>query len=223
MAGVSITVQGSFESFHPAERAIIRLKVGFEGPDKAKAYTSTARAASEIGEQLGSLYAPDHGPVTWWSSEQIRTWSQRPWNQDGKQLPLVHHAMVTFQAKFSDFARLGEWISDVAARPGVAIEQIEWALTERRRIEVTRQAREGAVGDAQAKAKAYADSLGLAKVRVIAIADQGMLGDRAGAHALAGGGMARAAYMSARGGPEISFVPEDIAVSARVDAMFEAE
>ena len=222
MAGVTITVQGSFDAFHPAERAIVHLGVGFEGPEKSQVHALTARAAAEVTETISALHVPDRGPVTWWSSDQLRVWAERPWNKDGKQLPLVHHAAISFQVKFSDFGRLGSWISDVSAAPGVTVARIDWALTEGRRTEFTRQARERAVRDAHDKAQAYADSLELGSVRAIAIADPGMLGNRAVAQGPTMGLSSRAAAMSGGGG-DVRFVPEDIEVSARVDAIFSAE
>ena len=53
--------------------------------------------------------------MTWWSSDQLPTWAQRPWNTEGKQLPLVHHAQVDVQAKFADFAALSRWITQAYA------------------------------------------------------------------------------------------------------------
>ncbi len=220
MAGVTITVQGSFDSFHPAERATVNVRVGFEGPDKTAVHTSTARASAEVADGVSTMYAPDQGPVTWWSSEQLRTWSERPWNKDGKQLPLVHHAVVSFQVKFSDFERLGSWVSDIGAAPGVTIDSIDWALTEARRVELIQLARERAVADAREKAQAYAASLGVGAVRPVAVADPGMLGNQIIAQNAAPTQFARAAAFSGGGRVDISFVPEHIKVSAVVDAIF---
>lgn len=223
VAGVTITVQGSFDAFHPAERATVHLRVGFEGPEKSKVHALTTRAAAEVSETISAVHAPDSGPVTWWSSDQLRVWAERPWNKDGKQLPLVHHAAISFQAKFSDFERLGSWISQVSASPGVSVDRIDWALTEARRLELTQQARDRAVRDARDKAQAYADSLQLGRVHVVALADPGMLGNRIEARGATTNLFSRGASASGAGGGDVNFLPEDIQVAARVEAIFTAE
>lgn len=76
--------------------------------------------------------------------------------------------------------------------------------------------------DAVAKASVFAQSIGLRSVTAIALADPGMLGDRAG------GGppapmLARAAMKAqdfGGGAPAIALKPEQIAVAAVVDARF---
>jgi hypothetical protein len=69
----------------------------------------------------------------------------------------------------------------------------------------------------------YAQSIGLGSVTAVAIADPGMLGDQ-----VRGGGAPEASFMRAKsvgaGGsePSLSLKPEDIEVSAVVDARFVA-
>ncbi|MEP6598869.1 MAG: SIMPL domain-containing protein [Actinomycetota bacterium] len=223
MSEVTITVRGSFDSFHPPERGTVHITVAFEAPQKDSAYQSATSTAAAIADRITPLFDRDRGPVTWWSSDQIRTWSSRPWNQEGKQLPLVHHAAVSYQVKFGELTRLNAWVSDVVTEPGVTIDRVEWALTEGRRVELTRLARDRAVHDARDKAQAYASSLGLAELRAVAVADAGMLGD----HPL--GRDQTAMALAARGsgapisGDELRLVPDDIVLSATVDARFVAQ
>ena len=81
--------------------------------------------------------------------KQLRTWSNRPWNKDGRQLPLVHHASVGIEVKFRDFAALTRWVGQhVANTEGFRVSHIEWALTSKRRTELRRQVRTRAVEDA---------------------------------------------------------------------------
>ena len=132
--------------------------------------------------------------MTWWSTRHVRTWSERPWNQDGKQLPLVHHASVGVEVKFRDFAELARWVGRHAEHTaGFSLDGVEWALTEKRQQELARQVRTRAVQDAAARAQEYADALGLGPVRPVALADAGMLSS--GLHPMAAG--AEAAFMRA--------------------------
>jgi uncharacterized protein YggE len=223
-AATVITVQGTYESFHPAERATVSVAVGFEGADRGDVVARTTQGTAALVAGIRGRHDPESGPVTWHATDRIRVWSQRPYNNKGEQKPVVHHALTTTRAKFRDFDELARWVERAAAYPGVRVDGIEWALTAQTRREVVAGVRTRAVEEARAKAQAYADALGLGAVRCVAVADPGMLGDHSSAQ-LAGGPAAYA--RAAHGGREepggLSFTPEDIAVSATVDARFVAE
>lgn len=226
MTETVITVQGQHSSFHPAERATVHLSIHFDGPRRGSVFDAVNAAAEDVRARVTVLHDAQKGPITWWSSDSVQVWGDRPWNQDGKQLPVVFHARINFTAKFGDFAALARFVEDLAGIDGVTISQLEWALTDTRRVAVTAEVRSRAVKDAVSKATVYAQSIGLGSVRAIAIADPGMLGDQVGASG--GGGMQFAASsrqfkaMDAGGTPELSLKPEDIEVSAVVDARFVA-
>jgi uncharacterized protein len=217
-----ITVRGTFSTFQAPERATVHATIAFAGPAMEPVYDRVARDLESLKATVTPLKTGDHGPVTWWSAEQLRTWSNRPWNKDGIQLPLVHHASVGVEVKFRDFASLSRWVgSHVANTQGFRISHIEWALTSKRRKELQRQARTRAVEDAVAKAQEYAEALGLGRIRPVAIADAGMLG---ASRPESGGGPAFMRVAAASGGEsDIELIPEDIEVSAAVDARFVGE
>ena len=220
MAEVVITVRGSFDAFHPAERGTVSLHVNFEGPAPDVVQAQVIAGGYAVSSRITPLVDPEHGPVTQWSSDQIRTWAHRPWNNEGQQLPLVHHARISFTAEFSDLNRLGPWVSDVALLDGVSVQGVEWGLTADRRTSLLEQARAAAVLDARDKANAYAVSLGLEDVRPVAIADVGLLGENP---SFTGEGPAGFARMSAAASsPELELVPKDVQLSAAVDARFSA-
>jgi len=218
-----ITVRGTFSTFQAPERGTVHATIAFEGPGMEPVYDRVARDLEAVKASVTPLKSGDHGPVTWWSAEQLRTWSNRPWNKDGIQLPPVHHASVGIEVKFRDFASLSRWVGNhVANTAGFRISHIEWALTSKRQKELQRQARTRAVEDAVVKAQEYAEALGLGGIRPIAIADAGMLG--ANLHPHSG---ERAGYMRSvgadGGAPDVELIPEDIEVSAAVDARFVGE
>ena len=215
--GPRITVRGSHTEYRRPERATVQVRVGLEGPAPAAVHAAATRAATALTEDLRDLHDGDRGPVTWWSSDQLRTWAHRPWNQDGKLLPLVHHAQVELQAKFSDFDRLSDWLGVAMGVDGVSLQGIDWTLTEARKRDLVEQVRVAAVRDARDRAQAYADALGLGPVRVVALADAGMLGE--GLAPTGGVGIASFAR-GAAGGGELAFTPQDVAVSTQVDAVF---
>jgi uncharacterized protein len=220
MADVEITVRGSHHAKAAPERANVRVRVVRDGPDPEQVIGDAATVAERVRSAVTGLHDAEAAPVVAWSSDRMQTWSSRPWNQDGVQLPLVHHAQLGFEVEFADFTALGRWLSDVAVLDGVVVDGVEWALTDEHRDSLLREVRAGAVADARTKAEVYAGALGLGRVSVLAVADAGMLGD--GIHPVGGhegAPIARAMAMSARA-PEVEFEPRPITVTAEVDARF---
>jgi hypothetical protein len=217
-----ITVRRAFSAFEPPERGTVHASIAYEGPAMEPVYDHVARDLEAVKTSVARLKNGDQGPVTWWSAEQLRTWSNRPWNKDGTQLPLVHHASVGVEVRFRDFAALSRWVGEhVANTEGFRISHVEWALTSKRRNDLAQKAQTRAVRDAATRAQQYADALGLGRVTPIAIADAGMLG--VGLHPDGGHGAAYLAGVTASGGgPDVELVPEDIEVSAAVDVRFAA-
>lgn len=225
MADTIITVQGEFSAWYPAERATVRASIQVDGPKRDSVFTSAVAASDSVRNSIEALFDKQAGPVTWWTSDSVRVWSDRPWNNEGKQLPLVYHAAVDFSAKFLDFDALSRWVEAAAAIEFVSIGSITWDLTDATRTSVTTEVRSRAVKDAVAKATVYAQSIGLGSVTAIALADPGMLGDPS-----TGGGapapMMRAAMsmqaLGGGGGPTLALKPEEIVVASIVDARFVA-
>ena len=215
-----ITVRGSFSAFQPPERGTVRASIAYEGPDMGTVYDRVAHDLGVVRASITRLQSVDPAPVTWWSAEQLRTWSQRPWHKDGKQLPMVHHASVGVEVKFRDFAVLSQWVGEhIGGTGGFSVGQVIWALTAARRDALIADARTRAVHDAAARAQQYADALELGAVRPVAIADAGMLGLQLHPEGGSGGTFVRAAASPAGGG-DVELLPEDIEVAATVDARF---
>lgn len=217
-----ITVRGSFSAFQPPERATVHATIGYEGPEMEPVYDHVARDLEAVKASVDRLKTGEDAAVTWWSAEQLRTWSTRPWHKDGKQLPLVHHANVGIEVKFRDFTALSRWIGEhVVNTEGFSVSQVRWALTSKRRDEWFKQVRIRAVQDAASRAQLYADALSLGKVGVVAIADAGMLGTSLQPER--GHGVEYLDAVPSSGGGDVELVPEDIEVSAAVDARFVVE
>ena len=212
-----ITVRGSFSAFERPERGTVHATIAYEGPVMEPVYGRVARDLDAVKASIAPMDDKDNGAVTWWSADQLRTWSNRPWHKDGKQLPLIHHASVGLEVKFRDFSALSRWVGEhVANTEGFRVAHVEWALTAKRREALEKEVRTRAVRDAVTRAQAYADALGLGQVRPVAIADAGMLGTRTESGP-------STAYMRAAavgGAPDVELVPEQIEVSAEVDARF---
>jgi uncharacterized protein YggE len=184
-------------------------------------YDRVARDLEVVKESVIRLKDGDQGAVTWWSAQQLRTWSHRPCNDDGEQLPLVYHATVGVDVKFRDFTALSQWVGQhVVDTDGFTVSHVNWALTSKRRDELFKEVRTLAVRDAAARAQLYADALGLGMVSPRALADAGMLGAELHPEHGSAIGYLRAEAAPPGGGPDVKLVPEDIKVSAAVDARF---
>lgn len=219
-----ISVQGEHRAWYPAERATVRASVHAFGPKRDAVLQRSMTAADAIRGKLEPLFDKSAGPVTWWASDRVSVWSERPWNNEGKQLPLVYHSAIDFTAKFKDFGALSSWIEEVAALDDVTVSSLTWDLTEATRTSANTEVRSRAVQDAVAKAAVFAQAVGLGSVTATAIADPGMLGDQG-----AGGGgfmpaprMMKASFDAAGSGPALQLKPEDIEVACVVDARFAA-
>jgi uncharacterized protein YggE len=220
-----ITVQGTHTAWFDAERATVHVSAAFDGPKRDEVFARATRAAADVTALIIPLHDEANGPVTWWSSDRVTVWSERPWNNEGKRLPLVFHATIGIQAKFSDFDALSRVIEQAALMDGVNVSDLDWDLTDDRRTAVIADVRRDAIADAVQKAATYASAAGLGSPAVIAVADPGMLGDGGN-----GGGIGPAPYermafkaqaMDAAGA-SLNLSPQQIQVSASVDVRFSA-
>jgi uncharacterized protein len=222
MTETVISVQGQHTAWYSAERATVVVSVATDGPERDTVFAAATASLDAVRETVTNLHDQTAGPITFWSADAVRVWSERPWNNEGKQLDPVHHAALDLTAKFKDFGALSTWLESIVSIPGVNVSSVAWTMTEASQTSAVTEVRSRAVKDAVAKASVYAQSIGLGSVTATAIADPGMLGD--GGSGGAGGGpeMLRMAKFGgaadAVGGLELK--PQRIEVSASVDARF---
>ena len=223
MSEVTITVRGEHELRVAPEEAVAHLSVRAEGPERGAVVERIAALAAPLREDLESRKAA--GTLTEWSSQRVSVWANRPWNNEGKQLALVHYASVEITATFTDFAALSWWISDVAERDGVQVDRVDWRLTPASAKAFEADVAAQAVLVAIDRATAYASAIGLSTVTPIEIADLGLL-TRAPDQPAPAPKMLRAMSMAAMdaggAGPAVELQPEDIVVTSAVEARFGA-
>ncbi|WP_396642676.1 SIMPL domain-containing protein [Microbacterium sp.] len=215
MSDVIITVRGEHETRIAPEEGVVHLSVRCDGPERGPVVERIAAIAAPLREELAARQAS--GEVSEWSSQRASVWAERPWNNEGKQLPLVHHASVEIVATFTDFAALSWWVSAVAEREGVQVGGVTWQLTTATRRTVEAEVAAHAVQTAVSRAGAYANAIGHASVTPLEIADIGLLGRP---EADPGPRMMRA--MATDASPSLDFQPQDITVTAGVEARFAA-
>lgn len=222
MSDVVITVRGEHETRTAPERAVAHLTVRAEGPERDVVVERMAALSEPVRDDLAGRKAD--GTVHDWTSQRLAVWSERPWNNDGRRLAPVHYATVDFTATFTDFAALSWWAGDIATLEGVQLGWIDWQLTPDTRASTERDVATEAVRVAVTRAEAYAAALGLERVTPLEIADVGLLSRHDHPETGPRPMMARAAFAadSAGAGPAVQLQPDDIVVSAAVEARFMA-
>lgn len=225
MSEVIITVRGEHETHVAPEEAVARLSVRTEGPERGQVVERIAALTSPLRDDLAARKLA--GGVADWSSQRVSLWANRPWNSEGTQLALVHYASVELTATFTDFAALSWWVSEVSEYDGVQIDGITWRLTPQSERLTEAAVAAQAVRVAVERATAYAAAIDLASVVPLEIADLGLLsrGEASGAAPAQGMlRMAKAAFSAdaAGAGPALEFQPDDIVITAAVEARFRA-
>ncbi len=217
MTDVTITVRGESHARVLPERAVAHVTATADGPERTAVIERVSALAEPLRGELAARAAT--GAVAEWSSQRLSVWADRPWNNEGRQLDLVHHAAVEFTATFVDPTDLSDWLNDIALTDGLQVGAIEWQLTPATRARLEREVATDAVAVAVDRAAAYAAAIGRHEVAPVEIADLGLLGSATAPAALRM--MAKAAAFDSAGAAVV-LRPEEIVVSAGVEARFTA-
>ena len=219
MSEIIVSVRGEHELRVAPERAVVRLTVSSDGPEREAVVERILALAEPLRTELASHESS--GAVAEWSSERVSIWSDRPWSAEGTQLALVHHGSIGMTAEFTDPGGASDWVAQIGLRDGVRVDGVEWTLTPASRAAHEKDAATAAVGVAVARATAYAAALGLSTVTPLEVADLGLLGNPEPSVPVMAKAM-RAFASDAASSPEFALRPADIVVSAAVEARFSA-
>ena len=218
MSEVTVTVRGEHEARVAPERATIRVGVRADGPERTAVVENVMRLAEPVRSSITDR--ADAGSVVEWTSKRLSVRAERPWSNDGKRLAPVYYASIDFTATFAEASDLSIWVSDISPWDGVEVGWVDWHLTTATRAQIERDVAAAAVGVAVTRAEAYAGALGLDEVTPLEIADVGLISSgqpSPGAPMLkARGGVAFAADAA----PSMEYEPEEIVISATVEARF---
>ncbi|GAA3916321.1 SIMPL domain-containing protein [Microbacterium invictum] len=221
MSEVIITVRGEHETRVAPEEAIATVSVRVDGAERGAVVERIAALSAPLRDDLAARKA--EGAVREWTSQRVAVWANRPWNDQGTQLPLVHYASVELTATFTDFAALSWWITSIAEKDGVQVDGVQWHLTPETAKATEAAVAASAVRVAVDRATAYAAAIGHSTVTPLEVADLGLLTQHQAATARPEMmRMTTAAFAAGAGGPALEFQPEDIVVSAAVEARFSA-
>ncbi|MGO2745041.1 SIMPL domain-containing protein [Microbacterium sp.] len=221
MSDVTITVRGENEARIAPERATIHITVRAEGHERSDVVERAMRLAEPV--RTSATEQSDAGAITEWTSERLAVRAERPWNDEGKQLAPVYYASIDFTATFTEASELSIWATEVSSWDGIEIGWVNWHLTPQTRADIEREVASSAVGVAVQRAQAYASALGLGTVTPVEIADTGIIsrGQPSSPQMMMARGAAFAASADSAG-PVMEYEPEDIVISATVEARFTA-
>lgn len=220
MSEVTVTVRGEHEARVAPERATIRVSVRTEGPERTAVVDAVMRLAEPVRTSI--TRRADAGTIVDWSSTRLSVRAERPWNTEGKRLAPVYYASVDLTATFTEASELSMWVSDVSAWDGVEMGWVDWHLTPETRSRVEREVAAAAVGVAVTRATAYASALGLANVTPREIADVGLISSGQPNPAAPMMMKARGGAFAADSAPAMEYEPDEIVVTATVEARFSA-
>lgn len=216
MSDVIITVRGEDEERRAPERATLHLSVRADAPARDEVVRRVLARSETVRERIAAASAA--GSILDWSSARLAVCVERPWGDGGVRHDPVHTAAVEFTATFADAGELSAWVSDASTLDDVEISEVHWHLTAQTRAALERDVAARAVGIAVARAKAYAEALGLHSVVPLEVADPGFLAPEGGPRPLRA--MRATAFDAA--GAAVSYRPDDIVVAAAVEARFAA-
>lgn len=217
MSDVTVTVRGEHEARVAPERATISVSVRAEGPERTAVVDHVMTLAEPVRTSI--TQRADAGGVVDWTSKRLSVRAERPWNNEGKRLAPVYYASIDFTATFVEASELSIWVSDISPWDGVEVGWVNWHLTPETSARIEREVAAQAVGVAVTRAETYAHALGRSEVAPLEIADVGLIssGQPSPAASML---KARGAAFAADSGPAMEYEPEDIVISATVEARF---
>lgn len=219
-----ITLTGSHRVDVRPERATLHVEIRCEGVDRVSVVSRARHLASELQVEIDAMRTGEAAPVTASTTGPVSVRSWVPTDHDGHPQERIHSASLPVTVEFRDFDELGSCAFRWSTRQGVDVGHIEWKLSEQTRVDLERLVLGDALRDATRRAQVLADAAGAGQVRIVEIAERGMLG---------GGGndpgpqprMARLMAVSsddAAGGDRVTIHPEDVTVGQDVDVVYDA-
>jgi uncharacterized protein YggE len=210
--GVTITVRAESHADAPAELGTVNVAVRASDRDATAAYERVLRRTAQLSAELTSLQ--DSGLVLRWSVDPVSRWS----GHEPKSARRVHEVRQSVRFTMPGPEHVADWLSAAADDESLDSYGVHWTLTDETSSRLRREVMAAAVTDARARAQHYADAAGLGPPRLTALSDIGLLGS-------AGGAEMFSARLRAGGADDLGQTvrPEDIRVSAEVEARFTAE
>lgn len=213
---VRISVAGSASRKIAPERATPRVVVSLEGPDRAAVLAAVTELHRWLSEAAEAHVAS--GAATRWTVNSVSARTEERYVPDAREPLRVEVATADVLVRFRSFTALAEWLAEIGSREGVQVQDISWSLTDETTQAASNAMRVAAVRDAQARAAAYAEALGLRDVVLEQIWEDGLRP----VSESTGNGMLRKAFDATDSVTTLTLRPEPIVVGAAITADFVA-
>lgn len=219
---VAVAVQARSDARITPERAAIHVSVRADGPvraavvERAMALAEPVRGSitdrEEAGSHRGLVEQAPGGPAP--------NALERPGQAGLRPCLLREHRLHRDVRR--RHPELSIWASEISPWDGVDVGWVNWHLTPQTRADIEREVASAAVGVAVQRAQAYAAALGLNSVTPVEIADTGLISRETTSTPQTMKTRGAAFAASADAGPVMEYEPDDIVVSATVEARFTA-
>lgn len=219
---MEITVRAAAQGRRVPEIAVLTVRASSESHDQQQASSAAHQLMRTLSEQLRAIQAERPEIVDRLVITSVGTRSWRPWNNEGKQLPLRHESAGRVQVALTDFELIAQLTQQWSSIEGLNLDAPQWELGDDSQRELEATVTIDAVKLCRQRATVMATASGFTTVTPLQVADTGLLErPRAGADFAAP--MAMAARGSAGGQDEgYDLSPRDIEVRVQVEARFRA-
>ncbi|MGA4669084.1 SIMPL domain-containing protein [Propionibacteriaceae bacterium Y1923] len=218
---MEITVRAAAQGRRVPEIAVLTVRVSRESANQQQAASAAHTLMRQLSDQVRQIQADRPEIVDRLVVSPVGTRSWRPWNNEGKQLPMQHESSGRVQIALTDFDLVARLTQEWSGVDGLNLSAPHWELTEQSQRELETEVTTEAVKLCRRRAQVMATASGFDQVTPLQVADTGLL-ERPQAEAAPAPMMARAGAASAADeGFDLS--PREIQVRIQVEARFRAD
>ncbi|MBO1031022.1 SIMPL domain-containing protein [Tessaracoccus sp. SD287] len=220
---MEITVRAAAQGRRAPQIAVLDVRACHESDDQQQASHAAHQLMKNLSDQLRALQAQRPEIVDRLVVTAVSNRSWRPWNNEGKQLPMRHESSGRVRVALTDVAVVAELTQGWSGVAGLTVEAPGWELTEQSQRDLEAEVTVDAVQRCRQRAEVMARASGFTEVVPLQVADTGLL-DHPRDGGVEGAAMAMAAPSTA-GGQDAGFdlSPRDIEVRVEVEARFRAQ
>lgn len=221
---MEITVRAAAQGRRVPEIAVLTVRASHESGHQQEASSAAHTLMKQLADQVRQIQSERPEIVDRLVISPVGTRSWRPWNNEGRQLPLRHESSGQVQIALTDFDLVARLTQEWSAVEGLNLGAPRWELTDDSQRELEAEVTTEAVRMCRQRAQVMAEASDCHEVTPLQVADTGLL-ERPNAEAMPAPGvmMARsgAAADSADAGFDLS--PREITVRVQVEARYRAE
>ena len=221
---MEITVRAAAQSRRTPQIAVLDVSASHESNDQQKSSGAAHQLMKNVSDQLRAVQAQRPEIVDRLVVSAISNRSWRPWNNEGKQLPMRHESSGRVQVALTDFAVVAELTQAWSAVEGLTVDSVQWELTDQAQRDLEAEVTFEAVKMCRRRAEVMAAASGFSDVVPLQVADTGLLEQPRAMAESFGVSMAMARDTAGKAqGEGFDLSPREIEVRVQVEARFRAQ